>query len=253
MAVHRFFVPPKQIVDGNVFIRGTDVWHITKVLRLSTGDEVTVFDGVGHEYRVVIGKIKPREILGTALERWTYRTESALHLTIAQSVPKVDKMDVIVQKAVEVGANVIIPLKTERSILNTKHQQLQGETAAKRLDRWSRIGIEAAKQSCRTAVPKIETILTVEEFLAQSLAADLRIVLWEEEAQNQLRQVLRAQSTPVRSAIIVVGPEGGLTPEEVEQFHAHGYLSVSLGKRILRTETAGMIVLGILQYEFGDY
>jgi 16S rRNA (uracil1498-N3)-methyltransferase len=253
MSTHRFYVPPKQIIDGNVFIRGTDVWHINKVLRLSKGDHVIVFDGTGREYRVVLDKKKPREILGTVVEQWDQHTESPLQLTLVQGVPKANKMDLIVQKVSEIGVNVIIPLKTERSEISAKLKHLTPEKVAQKLDRWARIGIEAAKQSCRTTIPKIEPFMGVEEFLAQPLSADLKLLLWEEEQKNSLKQVLRKQSGSILSAVVVIGPEGGFTRAEAEQFQSQGYHTVSLGKRILRTETAGLIVLGILQYEYGDY
>ena len=253
MSKHRFYVPPKQIIDGNVFIRGTDVWHINKVLRLSKGDQVLVFDGTGREYRVSLGKRKAREILGTVVEQWEQHTESPLQLTLIQGVPKANKMDLIVQKASEIGVNVIIPLQTERSELREKQKKLAGEKAFQKLERWLRIGIEAAKQSCRTAIPQITSLMNVEEFLAQSLSADIKLLLWEEEQENSLKAFLHRYSDPVQSAAVVVGPEGGFTREEADQFLSHGYQPVSLGKRILRTETAGLVVLGILQYEYGDY
>jgi len=253
MSIHRFYVPPRQIIDGNVFIRGTDVWHIQKVLRLATGDQVLIFDGTGREYSVVIGKTKPREILGTVLEQWEQHAESPLQLTLVQGVPKAQKMDVIVQKASEIGVNTIVPLQTERSDVSAKQQQRSPEKASQKLERWARIGIEAAKQSGRTAIPDIESFMGVAEFLAQPLSAELKLLLWEEEQEHSLKQILKAHSTPLRSAVVVIGPEGGFTRDEAEQFTSQGYAPVSLGKRILRTETAGLVVLGILQYEYGDY
>ncbi len=253
MSIHRFYVPPTQIIDGNVFIRGTDVWHIIKVLRLSKGDEVIVFDGTGREYRVALGKQKRREILGTVLEEWKKDTESPLRLMLVQGLPKANKMDLIVQKATEIGVNEIIPLQTERSIWNTTQKRGQGEKVHQRLERWSRIGIEAVKQSCRTAVPLIRPVLAVEEFLSQDISADLKLLLWEEEQETTLKHALQKHRSPVQSAIVVIGPEGGFTPQEAGQFQAKGYTAVSLGERILRTETASVLMLAILQYECGDY
>ena len=253
MSIHRFYVPPKQIIDGNVFIRGTDVWHITKVLRLSKGDHVIVFDGTGCEYRVVIGKRKPREVLGKVIEQWECHTESPLQLTLVQGVPKAKKMDMIVQKASEIGVNTIIPLQTERSDIRVQPKHLSADKIAQKLDRWSHIGVEAAKQSHRTTIPKIEPFMSIQDFFAQRLSADVRLLLWEAEEEQRLKNVLRNHSGAVESAVAVIGPEGGFTRDEAEQFMTDGYYSVSLGKRILRTETAGPVVLGILQYEYGDY
>lgn len=234
-------------------LRGSDVWHITKVLRLSTGAEIIVFDGSGREYLVVLDQQKRREIRGTILDQWQNQTESPLHLILVQGLPKANKMDLIVQKATEIGVNEIIPLETERSIWSSKQKRARGANVAQRLDRWSRICIEAAKQSCRTAIPLIRPVVSIEEFLAHPLSADIKLLLWEEEKQTSLRPVFQEAKEIVRSAVVIIGPEGGLTPEEATQLQEHGYQYVSLGKRVLRTETAGMVVLGILQYEFGDY
>ncbi|MCP4397179.1 MAG: 16S rRNA (uracil(1498)-N(3))-methyltransferase [bacterium] len=250
---HRFFVPPPQIKNGKVCIRGTDVWHITKVLRLSQGQKVIVFDGSGREYLVALDKPKRQEVFGFVLEQWEQPSESPLKLSLVQAVPKSDKMDLIVQKATEIGVNEIIPLSTTRSIWGTKPKHNQDAKVYQRLERWSRIGIEAAKQSCRTSVPLIRPLLSIEEFLSHPLETDLQLLLWEEEQQMTLKDTLRNQAGSVRSASIVIGPEGGFTADESELFQQHDYLPVSLGKRILRTETAGPVVLGILQYEFGDY
>lgn len=250
---HRFFVPPPQIKNGKVCIRGTDVWHITKVLRLSQGQKVIVFDGTGREYLVALDRPKRQEVFGFVLEEWEQPTESPLKLSLIQAVPKSDKMDLIVQKSTEIGVNEIIPLNSARSIWGTKTKHSQQAKVHQRLERWSRIGIEAAKQSCRTSVPLIRPVVSIEEFLSRSSEADLKLLLWEEEEQRTLKETLRNQSGDIQSVSVVIGPEGGFTQEESEQFQQHGYLPISLGKRILRTETAGLVVLGILQYEFGDY
>ena len=250
---HRFFVPPPQIKNGKVCIRGADVWHITKVLRLAQGQKVIIFDGTGREYLVALDRPKRQEVFGFVLEQWEQPSESPLKLSLVQAIPKSDKMDLIVQKATEIGVNEIIPLNTARSIWGTKTKHSQEAKVHQRLERWSRIGIEAAKQSCRTSVPLIRPVVRIEEFLSNPPEADLKLLLWEEEEQHALKETLRKQKSTIRSATIVIGPEGGFTPEESELFQQHNYLPVSLGKRILRTETAGLVVLGILQYEFGDY
>ena len=253
MPLHRFFVPPKQIQDGNVAIRGTDVWHIMKVLRLSRGAEVIVFDGTGREYRVALGDQKRREIKGTVREQWKRQAESPLYLMLVQGVPKAARMDLIVQKATEIGVNKIVPLQTARADVASRKKNLSQEKSAQKLDRWSRIGVESAKQCQRTSLPILETFMTIDEFLAQSFSADLCVLLWEGEQEQRLKTILRRQAESMRSAILVIGPEGGFTAEEVRRFTEAGYQSVSLGPRILRTETAGLVALSILQYEFGDY
>ena len=133
MSLHRFFVPSTQIKGGTVFIRGTDVWHMTKVLRLSRGSEVIVFDGTGREYRVVLGKQKPREILGTVVEEWEWQAESPLYLMLVQGIPKANKMDLVVQKATEIGVNKIVPLQTERSDIGARQKHLSQEKSVQKL------------------------------------------------------------------------------------------------------------------------
>ena len=229
------------------------MWHITKVLRLKKGHQVIVFDGAGHEYRVALEQPKRQEIPGIVLEQWKYQSESPLKLILVQGIPKSNKMDLIVQKATEVGVSEIIPLQTKRSVWGTTVKHTKNAKVHQRLERWSRIGIEAAKQSCRTAVPLIRPVVSVDEFLAASLRADLKLLLWEEEEQSKLKAVLQNIPTPVQSVVLIVGPEGGFTQEEAEKFRTHEYQLISLGRRILRTETAGIAVLSILQYEFGDY
>ncbi|GAK52450.1 hypothetical protein U14_03701 [Candidatus Moduliflexus flocculans] len=253
MSTHRFFVPPPQIRDGEVCLRGSDVWHITKVLRLGMGSEVVVFDGRGHEYRVVLERTKRQEIWGRIEDQWEKQTESPLKLSLVQGMPKGEKLDLIMQKATEIGMFELIPLASERSHWASISSQMSAAKAHQRLERLSRIGIEAAKQSCRSSVPFIRPIVTVEEFLAAPPNADLKLLLWEEEQGRRLKETLRAVAQPIVSAVVVIGPEGGLTPEEARRFQENGFLSVSLGQRILRTETAGIAVLSILQYEFGDY
>ncbi len=253
MSKHRFFVSPGRINEGKVSFHRPDVWHITKVLRLSKGQQVIVFDGTGREYRVELQTMTRKDVFGKVREQWKHAQEPSLRLTLVQGIPKANKLDLIVQKATEVGVTDIIPLNSERSQWGTATKHSQDAKVYQRLERWSRIGIEAAKQSCRTTVPLIRPVVTVGEFLEQPPAADLKILLWEEEHSTSLKQIVRALSTPIQSATVIIGPEGGFTPEEAQQFQQSGYHSVSLGQRILRTETAGIVVLGILQYEFGDY
>ncbi|PIE34887.1 16S rRNA (uracil(1498)-N(3))-methyltransferase [candidate division KSB3 bacterium] len=253
MSKHRFYVSPGRINEGRVSFHKPDIWHITKVLRLSKGQHVIVFDGTGREYRVEIQTITRKDVFGLVREEWEQKRDSSLHLTLVQGIPKANKMDLIVQKATEVGVTEIIPLNSERSQWGTATKHRQEAKVYQRLERWSRIGIEAAKQSCRTTVPLIRPVVTVEQYLDRPPAAELKLLLWEEEQHAGLKQILRAQSGAFQSAAVVIGPEGGFSAEEAQQFQRKEYQPVSLGSRILRTETAGIVVLGILQYEFGDY
>jgi 16S rRNA (uracil1498-N3)-methyltransferase len=246
MLQNRFYVNPKWIKGTMVKIRGTDVWHITKVLRFGEGDRIYVFDGTGKEYYVLITEKTPKEVTGVILEKEYKNIESPLKITLAQALPKATKMDLIVQKATELGVHRIIPLKTERVETKTDIRGLEY-----RRERWQRISIEAAKQSGRVMIPEIEPIISLESFLSREWEG-LKLLFWEEEKEVRFRQVLEQQNE-VHEVVVVIGPEGGFSSEEVKKAKEKGFSIVSLGPRILRTESVPIVVLGILQYEWGDF
>lgn len=242
-----FFVEPDKIYDGKVIISGEDVKHITKVLRLGPGDGVTVLDGQGMEYQAILEEIGSDRILASITGERQSQTEPPLRVTLIQGLPKGEKMELIIQKAVELGVHRIIPVETTRSIV-----KLDAKKALQRQERWQRIAMEAAKQSKRGIIPNVEVLTTLNKAL-KGLSADASLVLmpWE-EASAPLKPLLESKSEGNQEIYIIIGPEGGFTQQEAQNAIDAGAYTVSLGPRILRTETAGFTVLAVVMYELGD-
>jgi 16S rRNA (uracil1498-N3)-methyltransferase len=221
-----------------------------RVLRLTVGDCVDIFDGRGGEYRSeIIGQDRHGVVL-RILETIPSRPESPLIVTMGQSLIKGDKMDAVVQKATEMGVSRVIPFVSSRSVV-----RLHDVRAAERVKRWRRIAVESAKQ-CGRAIPlDVEGVLRFDEVLHRAPPRAIRIVLWE-HATNRLKPFLReAERLPERPRAVyfLVGPEGGFTEEEIRQAQKVHFVPLGLGLRILRVETAGLGLVSILQYEWGDW
>jgi len=238
---HRFYVHPDQIKGDLVILKDGQAHQIVQVLRRSLGDCIVVFEGSGLEYEVEIIRMSPGEVMGRILDRRNGMAEPSFPITLAQSLPKGNKMDLIVQKATELGASQIIALATERTIPGQRGRVL----------RWQRIAVEAAEQCGRTKVPQVEGPLPLQAFLEDQSIRGVQILLWEGEADLKLRDILRGHPFPEKLTLIV-GPEGGFTAKEVDEAQKKGYRIVSLGPRVLRTETAALVALSIVQYELGD-
>jgi len=244
--MRRFFVDEKAVSDGVAVVTGNLFCHISRVLRLKIGTRVLLSDGVGRRHLGVIETIG-RENLTIRLE------ESSLEpvrpagplITLYQGLPKGSKMEFILQKCTELGVDSIHPFDAGRSVT-----RLPKTRESERLERWRRIVREAARQSNRTTIPHLSPVMDFSQALS---GADqtLRLLLWEEEKSNRLKSVLGSHPAP-DSIAVMVGPEGGLSPAEAAQAAACGFLPVTLGTRILRTETAGMSLLSILQFYWGD-
>lgn len=242
----RFHVRPEAIAADRVVFDAEETRHLARVLRLAPGDCVHVVDGRGTEFTVRLESIEGRAAAGTILARSSSATESPLAITLAQGIPKGDKMEWIVRTATELGAARVVPLLTERSI-----PRLEPGRWRERARRWQRVAKEAAKQCGRAVIPTVDAPRSIREFADAERAADLALCLWEGERRG-LSEVLDARRGPVASALLVVGPEGGLAPREVETLLARGFTSAGLGPRILRTETAGPVGVSLLQARFGD-
>lgn len=242
----RFFVSPEQVKAGRVTITGPDVVHIVKVLRLGTGDTLTVLDGRGKVYGVVIEKAGREEVICAVISESDAGGAPPVRITLVQGLTKGDKMDFIVQKATELGVWRLIPLTCDRSVV-----KLLGDKPQRRSERWQRIAREAAKQCRRPDVPEVLPPLGWEETLAGMPDGTAGLITWEEENLESLKKVF-AESGPMEDAYVFIGPEGGFTSAEVELARTRGIKPVTLGPRILRTETAGLAVLAIILYQFGD-
>jgi 16S rRNA (uracil1498-N3)-methyltransferase len=242
----RFFVSPEQIKDDHIIITGPDVNHIARVLRLGAGDRITVLDGRGALYEAVIERAGKDEVLCAIEKRSKVDSASSLRLTLVQGIPKGDKMDLIVQKGAELGVSRVIPLISQRVVV-----KLEGDKSGKKRERWQRIALEAAKQCRRPDIPEVEEPAGWDQVLANLPGEALALMPWEEENALSLREVLMG-NTPKEDVFVFIGPEGGFTAGEVERARARGVRPVTLGPRILRTETAGLAVVAIILYQWGD-
>jgi 16S rRNA (uracil1498-N3)-methyltransferase len=226
-------------------VEGEEVKHIRKVLRLKEGDEITVFDGLGKEFEGTIVEEGLSSVV-IRVENATFsKKDSPLEITLAQSLLKGEKMDYLIQKATELGVKEIIPFLSSRSV-----PLLEKSKRLKRHDRWERIAIEASKQCGRGVVPKIESLQDYSDMLRTAESNALRLILWEREGMP-LKEILE-RSKERKRIFFVIGPEGGFSREEVVEGKGAGFIPVTLGRRILRAETASLCFLSILQYEQGD-
>ncbi|NIQ97455.1 MAG: 16S rRNA (uracil(1498)-N(3))-methyltransferase [Desulfuromonadales bacterium] len=238
--MRRFFVSPEQLRDESVELDADLLRHLS-VLRLREGDEILLFDGTGRAARCRIELLTRRQGRVRCLERWC-EEESALSVHLLQGTPKGDKMDVVLQKGVELGLSRITPVTSARSVT-------RNAGSARRQERWRRIVNEAARQSRRPILPRLDAAVPLPEAL-NGCDAEVRLLLWEEGARP-LHDVL-PQGRPA-SVAILVGPEGGLSAEEAKLARLEGFAPVHLGPRILRTETAALAVTSVLQYLYGDW
>ena len=243
--MRRFTIAPERISGDRVAFDAEETRHLVRVLRLGPGDVVTAADGRGGAWEVrllTLGDTATGAIVGVA----SLAAESPLAITLVQAVPKGDRMEAIVRATTELGVARILPALTERTVV-----RLDASRWRERARRWQRVAREATKQCGRAVVPVVETPRPLAEWIAGDEPADLRVCLWETEG-TPLSRVLDARDPRPRSARVIVGPEGGLTRDEVARAGAMGYVAVTLGQRILRTETAGPAVVALLQYGLGD-
>ncbi|PKM58803.1 MAG: 16S rRNA (uracil(1498)-N(3))-methyltransferase [Firmicutes bacterium HGW-Firmicutes-4] len=246
--MHRFFVEPDQIAEASIVISGEDFKHITKVLRLGKDDEIEVCDGRGTDYRVVLNSPGDQTVSGSIIKQYPSRGETPeLFITLFQGLPKGTKMELIIQKGVELGVYEVVPFSSQRAIAQIKDKK------DKKIERWQRIAYEAAKQSKRGIIPTIRLPQTLTGVLKEVSCYDLMILAYEDEDRLTLKAALAAfekkndVNRPLKIGVII-GPEGGFDPQEVAAGKAAGVVSVTLGQRILRTETAGMVVLSQLNF-----
>ncbi len=241
----RFFVNKDQIRDDEIQILGGDVNHIKNVLRMKTGDEISISDGEGKDYFCVIKETANDEILLHIENSWHSYVEPAVDIYLFQGLPKADKMELIIQKAVELGVYEIIPVQTKRVIV-----KLDEKKEAKKMKRWQDIAVSAAKQSGRGRIPQVKPVMSFKEALRKGTALDGAIIPYEKaECMDDTRKIIKGMADK-KSLAVYIGPEGGFDESEILEALSLGIHPVTLGKRILRTETAGLAVLSILMYEF---
>ncbi|MEG6614839.1 16S rRNA (uracil(1498)-N(3))-methyltransferase [Peptococcaceae bacterium 1198_IL3148] len=242
----RFFVEPKNIKKNQAFITGQDAKHAQKVLRLKEGDLVTILDGVGNQFRAQIRDFNRELITCDLLEQQPAVGEPPIAITLAQCLPKADKMELVIQKGTELGVTKFIPIKCQRSVV-----KLDQKKGAERRERWQRVAMEAAKQCRRPMVPMVEAPMELKDLFEQIPADALVVMPYENETTRSLQEIVKEYSDQ-KNFYIIIGPEGGFDQEEVALAQQHGAKSISLGPRILRTETAGLAVISVIMYTYGD-
>ncbi len=245
--MYRFFVTGDTTIDEYINIEGADVNHIKNVLRLNVGDKITISDGEAKEYicsiydmqeDVIINKIE--DIVGT-------NAELAVNIVLFQGYPKSDKMELIIQKVVELGVTEIVPVMTKRTIV-----KLDDKKASKKIERFNAIAMAAAKQSKRGIVPTVSSVMTYKEAIEYASTLDMNIIPYEDaKGIAHSREVIK-DIRGKKSLGIFIGPEGGFADEEVDKAKNIGAIPITLGHRILRTETAGLAVMSIIMFELEE-
>lgn len=246
--MYQFFVEPQQIVDKTVIIEGQDVNHIKNVLRMKPGAEISVSNGTdGKEYRCEIVSLEEDRVVC----KLRFVKEDGLELPVKvylfQGLPKADKMELIVQKAVELGVYEIIPVAARRCVVKLDEKREKGK-----LSRWQSISEAAAKQSKRRIVPQVKPVMTFEQAVEYAQEMDVKMIPYElAEGMAKTREMIESVKSG-QTVAVFIGPEGGFEEEEVQKAQQAGILPITLGKRILRTETAGFTVLSWLVYRLEE-
>ena len=243
--MYRFYVSADQLAEKEVFISGGDVNHIKNVLRLEVGDWIVACDGNGTDYVSRIQSICSDEVVASIEKVQPTGTELPVRITLFQGMPKKDKLELIIQKAVELGACEIVPVMTKRTVVKLSEEKKINE----RLERWQSIAYAAAKQCDRGIIPTVHKPVSYEEALAMADQLDYNVIPYELQTGMEEARKIVDQACKQRSLGIFIGPEGGFEPEEVERAMTRNIHPMTLGKRILRTETAGMALLSILMFQ----
>ena len=241
--MHHFFVTPDQVKEDYIYIEGSDVNHIKNVLRMKLGENLEICDGNNKKYLCEIEEMNSDFVRAQIKEELGADTELPSKLYLFQGLPKSDKMELIIQKAVELGAYEIIPVATKRAVV-----KLDEKKAGKKVERWNSIAEGGAKQSGRSFVPAVTNVMSYKEALQYAKTLDVVLIPYElAEGMKETKEVILSIQ-PGQSVGIFIGPEGGFEIAEVESAIEMGAKAITLGKRILRTETAGLTTLSILMY-----
>jgi len=275
--VTRLFLPPEKLTAKQIIISEDQARYLSLVLRIKPGDSLIVFDGSGYRYICKVLQTHKKEVVIEKIKKEPYSAESSVSITLAQGLPKKDKMDLIIQKSTELGVRKIIPLITERA--QVKHTE--------KIERWRKIALSASQQSGRERIPEIKDPMEFAIFLLNIVDGDervipskagiqkkemdspvkpenekptdkafskktqLKLIFFEEQKENNLKEVLTGFRDK-KNVVLLIGPEGGFSNEEVSAAVKEGFIKASLGPRILRTETAPIAAISIIQYELGD-
>ena len=241
----KFFVRSEKIKDSEILIDTEDVNHIKNVLRKNIGDDIIVCDYEKKiNYNCKIKEISKRDIICEIISQIESESESNIKIDIFQGLPKADKMEFIIQKGTELGVNSFIPVVFKRSVV-----KIDEKDKSKKIERWQKISEVAAKQSGRDMIPLIKNIENVKNICKLFENYDIVLVAYENENQNSLKEALKSLNKPEVKIAVIIGPEGGIDESEIELFKDAGAKIVTLGKRILRTETVCLAITAIINYE----
>lgn len=241
--MHRFFVE-SSCIDGNfITLLDKDSNHLKNVLRLSKGEEIIVCDGNSTDYVCTIEQTE-REVILKVKDSFPSKTEPPLHITLFQGLPKSDKLEYIIQKCVELGVSEIVPVQTKRSVVKIKD-------SSKKQERWQKISDEACKQCVRGIIPKVYNPVLFKDMFGYIKEDSLSICAYENENENSLKTLLKSNTQ--KNINIFIGPEGGIDEEEITLLIKNNFNIITLGPRILRTETAPLALVSAIMYESGDW
>ena len=241
--MHRFFIP--QLYNEEMSITGVDAKHIGKVLRMQPGDKLQIVSDDGVSALAEVTAISESTVIVRCLKVLAESHEPAVKITLAQGLAKGEKMDFIIQKAVELGAYSIVPVAMEHSVV-----RLDGAKADKKVERWQKIAEAAAKQSKRDIIPQVQAVQSISQMLTNN-NCKTKIIAYECEDRMSLKTALR-EAGQLDDLLLIIGPEGGISEGELAKTREAGTIPVSLGRRILRAETAGLVAMSAIFYETGD-
>ena len=241
----RFFADKKNIKDGRIEITDReDIKHLTRVLRHRIGDVVEISDNESMEYEIELTGLSPEKVVGRILTSHPFEREPKIRVTLYQGIPKQSKMELIIQKTVELGVDSVLPMFTERTVVQDRGH------FDRKTDRWQKIATEAVKQCRRGLAPKIGPAVTLDDVRMIMAENDLNLLCYEDERQTTIKEVLRKEGLTAPEKIgLISGPEGGFSEAEVRKLTEAGAVSVSLGRTVLRVETASVAALAMIMYE----
>ncbi|MBI2845500.1 MAG: 16S rRNA (uracil(1498)-N(3))-methyltransferase [Chloroflexi bacterium] len=244
--MHRFFVPPEWLENPLVVITGPQAHQISQILRLQKGEDIILLDGSGWEHRLEIQKVSRQRVEGKIVQRTISKSEPRTKITLYQALLKGKGLDTVLQKGTEVGMVAFVPVVSSRCVVSSLE-----DIGEAKYQRWRRIIQEAAEQSHRGLLPALRPAIMLGQAWEQASRGGLTLVPWEEAEKPSLHKVLDSRKNPF-SISLFIGPEGGFTPQEIAQGEKYGALPLTLGPRILRAETAGLVAASAILYHLGD-
>lgn len=242
--MHRFYVGTESIEDNRIVITGSDVNHIKNVLRLNKGEKIVICDGQGKDYYCIIDNVAKEQVIAVIEDQQNVNTELRTKIYLFQGLPKKDKMELIVQKAVELGVYEIVPVKMKRTIVKIDNEKKE----MAKLNRWQTIANEASKQSRRGILPNVHQLVSYKEAIDMAKELEYVILPYELAENMEYTRMIIDEASKCSSIGVFIGPEGGFDEEEVSLAKEMGFKPITLGNRILRTETAGLTTLSMLMY-----